>query len=73
MIESRWLNKINHRLNLDRHITTVYNQKPVTQKLVKDTWHCQQASLLERHPSIEEDWITNHEVLVGITLTRSPA
>ena len=68
-IKSRWLNKIDHRLNLDRHIATIYNRKPVTQKLVKDTW---QPSLLEQNPSLEEDWITNHEVLVGITLTRSP-
>ena len=68
-IKSRWLNKINHRLNLDRHIATVYNRRPITRKLVQDTW---QASLLEQHPSLEEDWVTNHEVLVGITLTRSP-
>ena len=68
-IKSRWLNKMNHRLSLDRHIATVYNRKPITRKLVQDTW---QASLLEQHPSLEEDWVTNHEVLVGITLTRSP-
>ena len=47
----------------------VYNQRPITWKLVQDTW---QASLLEQHPSLEEDWVTNHEVLVGIMLTRSP-
>jgi len=38
-------------------------------KLVKDTW---QAALLKRLPSLEEDWIMNLEVLVGIMLTRSP-
>ena len=69
-IKTRWKNKIDHHINLDCHIATIYNQKPITRKLVKDTW---QAALLERLPSLEEDWITNLEVLVGITLTRSPS
>ena len=68
-IKTRWCNKINQRLDLDRHIATTYNRKPVTRHLVLNTW---QATLLERFPFLEEDWITNHEVLVGITLTRSP-
>ena len=69
-IKSRWLNKINQRINLDRHTATIYNRKPITRNLVQNTW---QAALLERLPSLEEDWITNpSEVLVGITLTRSP-
>ena len=68
-IKSRWCNKINHRIDLDRHLATIYNRKPITRKLVEDTW---QAAPIERSPSLEEDWITNHEVLVGITLTRSP-
>ena len=68
-IKSRWRNKINHRIDLDRHLATAYNRKPVTKKLVQDTW---QATLVERLPSLAEDWITNPEVLVGITLTRSP-
>jgi len=69
-IKTRWKNKIDHHINLDRHIATIYNQKPIMRKLVKDTW---QAALLERLPSLKEDWITNLEVLVGITLTRSPS
>ena len=68
-IKSRWYNKINQCLDLDRHIATRYNRKPITRQLVLDTW---QATLLERFPFLEDDWITNHEVLVGITLTRSP-
>ena len=68
-IRTRWYNKINQRLDFDRHIVTTYNRKPVTRQLVLNTW---QAALLERFPFLEEDWITNHEVLVGITLTRSP-
>ena len=68
-IKSRWLNKINQHINLDRHTATIYNRKPITRNLVQNTW---QAALLERLPSLEEDWITNPEVLVGITLTRSP-
>ena len=44
----------------------VYNRMPVTIQL--DTW---QAALLERFPFLEEDWITNHDVLVGIKLARS--
>jgi len=68
-IKTRWKNKIDQRINIDCHIATIYNRKPIMRKLVKDTW---QAALLERLPSLEEDWITNLEVLVGITLTRSP-
>ena len=68
-IKTRWYNKINDRLNLDRHIATTYNRKPITRQLVLATW---QTTLLERFPFLEEDWITNHEVLVGIKLTRSP-
>jgi len=69
-IKSRWCNKIDQRINLDRHdIATIYNWKPITRKLVQNTW---QAALLGRLPSLEEDWITNPEVLVGITLTRPP-
>ena len=68
-IKSRWRNKINQRITLDRHIATTYNRKPITQKLVKSTW---QTALLEWLPSLEDDWVTNLEVLVGITLTRSP-
>ena len=68
-IKSRWCNKIDQRINLDCHITTIYNWKPITRKLVQNTW---QAALLERLPSLEEDWIMNPEVLVGITLTRPP-
>jgi len=68
-VKSRWHNKINQRIDLDRHLTSMYNRKPVTKKLVEDTW---QAILLEQLPSLEEDWITNFEVLVGITLTRPP-
>ena len=63
-IKSRWLNKINQRINLDCHTATIYNRKSITRNLVQDTW---QAALLERFPSLEEDWITNPEVLVGIT------
>ena len=68
-IKTRWRNKITQHFNLDCHIAKVFNHKPITKKLVKATW---QAILLKRLPSLEEDWITNPEVLVGITLTRSP-
>jgi len=68
-VKTRWRNKINQCIDLDRHLATIYNRKPITKKTVKDTW---QDILLERLPSLEEDWITNPEVLVGITLTRSP-
>ena len=68
-IKTRWHNKITQRLNLDHHMATRYNRKPITKKLVQDTW---QTALIERLPSLEEDWITNPEVLVGIMLTRSP-
>ncbi|KIM64465.1 hypothetical protein SCLCIDRAFT_115007 [Scleroderma citrinum Foug A] len=33
-IKSRWHNKINHHIDLDRHLATIYNRKPVTKKLV---------------------------------------
>ena len=34
----RWQNKINHRINLDKHIVMIMNHKPITCKIVKDTW-----------------------------------
>ena len=43
-MRSRWQNKINQRFNLDRHIANIYNRKPITRKLVQNTW---QAVLLE--------------------------
>ena len=45
------------------------NQSRSAQKLIQETW---QAAFLEQCLSLEEDWITNRKVLVGITLTTSP-
>jgi len=62
---NRWTNKINHCLTLDRFIATKWNQRPLTQKLIEDTWT---PSLLQTTPDLPQDWITNSEVLVGIKL-----
>ena len=69
-IINRWTNKINHRLTLDRFIATKWNRKPITQKLVENTWT---PSLLQTTPDLPQDWITNSEVLVGIKPSRPPA
>ena len=62
-VKTRWYNKINHRLSLDRYIASKWNRKPVTQEIVKRTWY---PSLLQTSPDLTEDWITNTGVLVGI-------
>ena len=62
-VKTRWYNKINHRLSLDRYIASKWNRKPITQEIVKRTWY---PSLLQTSPDLTEDWVTNSEVLVGI-------
>ena len=69
-VKTRWYNKINHRLSLDRYIALKWNRKPVTQEIVKRTWY---PSLLQTTPDLTEDWITNSEVLVGIKPPQPPA
>ena len=64
-VKTRWYNKINHRLSLDRYIASKWNRKPITQEIVKRTWY---PSLLQNSPDLTEDWVTNSEVLVGIKL-----
>ena len=57
---------MNQRIPHVRYIVTVYNRKP-TRELAALTCH---ATLLEWLPTLEEDWITNSEVSVGITPTK---
>ena len=45
------------------------NHKPVTRKIVKDTW---EQILSEHLPSLDPDWIQKPEVLVGIMFARPP-
>jgi len=65
----RWLHKVNQLLTLDKYISKRWNKKPVTRDLVNETWL---PLLLQQTPHLEQDWISNNEVLVGITLTEPP-
>ena len=68
-VQKRWQNKINYRITLDRQITTTMNHKPITKKIVADTW---EQSLLLHSTTLDPEWINHLEVLVGITLARPP-
>ena len=63
--ESRWLNKINARLDMDRRMAASPHY-PLTVPRVKQTWQ----NLLSRSQTLPDDWATRPEVLVGITLPR---
>ncbi|KAG1816751.1 uncharacterized protein BJ212DRAFT_1271189 [Suillus subaureus] len=59
-IETRWTNKINMRITIDRTIANKIDTN--TQKLVKTTW----SEIISSTTHIPENWVTNPEVLVGI-------
>ena len=65
-IESRWKNKINHRITTDRFLATFHEQKTLTRSLVYNTWTL---ALRQFYPDLDPDWVTQHEVLVGINPT----
>ncbi|KAF8132768.1 hypothetical protein EV363DRAFT_1162952 [Boletus edulis] len=65
-IETRWTNKINARLEIDRRIAKSKRNIAYTNK-VKHTWST--VIPTDIHPN----WITKLEVLVGINSTPAPA
>lgn len=67
-IAKRWQNNIDRRLQIDRAIACKNrrNKKSIAQ--VRNTW----ADVIETTPPMSNDWVTTHEVLVGIRLPRPP-
>ena len=63
-VETRWRNKINQRIETDRFLATFHQQKTLSRCLVNNTWS---SALRHHHPDLDPDWVTNPEVLVGIT------
>ncbi|KAG1879325.1 ribonuclease H-like protein [Suillus tomentosus] len=63
-IETRWINKLNTRLTLDRTITSKIDTN--IRKLVKTTW----SEIISSTTPIPENWVMNPEVLVGIKPSR---
>ncbi|KAG1846174.1 hypothetical protein C8R48DRAFT_664350 [Suillus tomentosus] len=68
-IEKRWLNIIDHRLQLDRAIANRTRRDRKTTMKVKNTWSDIIHDTLHNQPP-PDDWVTNQEVLVGIKLPR---
>ena len=64
-VETRWLNKINARLDIDRRMTASPHY-PTTISRLRHTWQ----HLITQNQSPPEDWATHPEVLVGIELPR---
>ncbi|KAG1747280.1 hypothetical protein EDD22DRAFT_785679 [Suillus occidentalis] len=68
-IKKRWLNVIDRRLQLDRTIACKTRQDNKTIMKVKTTWSNIIHDNLHNQPP-PDNWVTNHEVLVGIKLPR---
>ncbi|KAH0834668.1 hypothetical protein J3R83DRAFT_10183, partial [Lanmaoa asiatica] len=64
-IETRWLHKINTRLDMDRH-SAHSPHYPLTISRIKNTWQ----HLLSQNQPPPENWANRPEVLVGIKLPR---
>ncbi|KAG1888417.1 hypothetical protein F4604DRAFT_1499697, partial [Suillus subluteus] len=60
-IESRWMNKITSRLEIDRSIASRIDKKNKTRNIVKTTW----SDIITSKNQIPENWVSNPEVLVG--------
>ncbi|KAI9569484.1 hypothetical protein HD554DRAFT_2020557, partial [Boletus coccyginus] len=65
-IETRWLDKMNSRLNIDCRRATLPNRPSLPQHQIKLTWQ----PMLPGATRLPIDWVTNQEVLVGIRLPR---
>ena len=64
-VGSRWYKAINRRLTNEKIIVTIIKKKdkPFTQ-LVKATWE----GTLKKQSDLLDEWIKNHEVLVGMSV-----
>ena len=65
-VETRWRTKINQRITTDRFLATFHEQKSLTRNLVYNTWT---PTLHRLCPDLDPDWVSKHEVLVGINPT----
>ncbi|KAF8548017.1 hypothetical protein OG21DRAFT_1423825, partial [Imleria badia] len=64
-IRTRWTNKINLRINIDRRRAKL-PKRPSLPKQIQLTWQ----PILSDKTHLPQDWVTNLEVLVGIKLPR---
>jgi hypothetical protein len=65
-IESQWLHKMNHRLQIDRHPTRNTKRSLASRHNTKGTWQH-----IMSPPNVSNDkWLATNEVLVGIILPR---
>ena len=64
-IKTRWLAKMNLRLNIDRRCAALPNRLLLPQR-IKQTWQ----PMLNGEMHLPDNWVTDPEVLVGIMLPR---
>jgi len=66
----RWVNAINKRLTIDRHMTNNirFGKKAINEKLVKRTW----TGCLNNEEYLPDNWHRKWGVLVGISWTPPP-
>ena len=65
-IETRWKNKVHHRIAIDRYIATTHPSKILSRSMVYQTW----TTALQRIiPDLDPDWVVKGEVLVGMNPT----
>ncbi|KAH7907268.1 hypothetical protein BJ138DRAFT_1014824, partial [Hygrophoropsis aurantiaca] len=62
IIAKRWIDTINRRIQTDRFLAKNRNYRKINSSLVKNTWK----GTLKNEESIQTDWVTALEVLVGI-------
>ena len=65
-VMTRWKNKLNQHISTDRFLASFFERKKFTWNLVHHTWT---PVLQPFYPSLDPDWVTKDEVLVGINPT----
>ncbi|KAH7909428.1 hypothetical protein BJ138DRAFT_1010835 [Hygrophoropsis aurantiaca] len=61
-LTTRWYNMINNRIQTDRLLAKNRNYRKLNADIVQSTWR----KTLKNEQSLQPDWVTDPEVLVGI-------